>query len=177
MKKEEKQVLVDVLHRRLEQAKASFLVDYQGLNVEAMSRLRGDLRQAGAEFQVVKNRLLKLASQQTDTASIVDSMRGPSAIALTDEDVAGCAKTLVAFAKSFERLKIKRGQISGKVLEAEGIKKLAELPGRDVLLAQALSAMQAVPTSLVRVLNGIIAKLLYALKAIEQQKAQPADAE
>jgi large subunit ribosomal protein L10 len=172
MNKEEKDQLVAQLQDRLGRAKGAFLVDYQGLDVETLNRLRGELRNVGTEFQVVKNRLLKRASEGTNTELIRDHMQGPSAIALTYEDLVGPAKVLVNFSKSFEKLKIKRGQISGKVVDPEGIKRLASLPGREILLAQVLSAMQAVPASFVRALNGIILNLLYALKAIEQKKAE-----
>ena len=98
---------------------------YQGLKVEDISRLRNELRDVGAEFQVVKNRLLKLACQGTETALIEDQMKGPSAIALTFDDVVGPAKILVDFAKDFKQLEIKSGQISGKVIDADAIKRLA----------------------------------------------------
>ena len=170
MNRQEKDKFVVGLRSRLEKAQGTFLVDYQGLNVEVLSRLRKELKKVDAEFQVVKNRLLNLASQETDTALLKDHLRGPSAIALTYDDVVAVAKILVNFDKDFEFFKIKTAQISGKVINAAAVERLARLPGRDVLLAQALSAMQAVPASLVRVLSGIIAKLLNVLKAIESEK-------
>jgi large subunit ribosomal protein L10 len=172
MNRQEKDKFVVGLRRRLEKAQGTFLVDYQGLNVEVLSRLRKELKKVDAEFQVVKNRLLNLASQETDTALLKDHLRGPSAIALTYGDVVVVAKILVNFDKDFEFFKIKTAQISGKVINAAAVERLARLPGRDVLLAQALSAMQAVPASLVRVLSGIIAKLLNVLKAIESEKGK-----
>ena len=172
MERAEKVRFVKNMKDRLEKAKASFLVDYKGLNVEAINRLRKDLRKAGDEFQVVKNRLLKLASESTDTAKLQDYMKGPSAVALSYDDPVAPAKALVEFAKDNEQLQIRAGQISGKVMELEAIKRLAELPSREVLLAQTLSVMQAVPSSFVRVLNGIILQMLYALRAIEQKKAE-----
>ena len=172
MKKEDKRELVASLHDKLKKACGSFLVDFQGLNVQAITDLRSQLRKSDIEFRVVKNRLLKLASEDTDTWLIRDQMNGPSAIAVTSDDVVAPAKILVGFAKDHEQLKIKSGQISGQVLDAVAIKRLAELPGREQLLAQVLSAMQTVPTSLVMVLNGIIVKLLNVLKALEQQKAE-----
>ena len=172
MKREEKERFVADLRSRLEKAQGTFLVNYQGLDVEAISRLRGELRKVDAEFKVVKNRLLKLASQETDTELIKEHMEGPSAIALTYEDVVGVAKVLVDFSKGYNQLQLKACQISKSVVDSEGIKRLAELPGKDVLLAQTLSAMQAVPASLVRVLNGIMAKLLNVLKAIEKEKEE-----
>jgi len=170
MDRQEKEKFVADLHTRLERAQGTFLVEYKGLDVKAMSRLRKELRNADVEFQVIKNRLLKRASQETDTALIEDYMQGPTAIALTYEDLVAPAKVLVNFAKEFQQLKIKYGQISGKMLDVDAVKRLSELPGRDVLLAQTLSAMQAVPTSFVRVLNGIMTKLLNVLSAIQQEK-------
>jgi len=170
MDRSEKIRFVEDMKGRLEKARATFLVDFKGLDVEAMNRLRGELRKTGAEFQVVKNRLLKLASDSTDTALLQPYMQGPSALALSYEDAVAPAKALVGFSKDFEQLKIKAGQISGKVLDLDAIKRLAELPSREVLLAQALSVMQAVPTAFVRVLNGVLLQLLYVLKAIEQKK-------
>ncbi len=172
MDRKQKEAFVGELRSRLKAAQGTFLVEYQGLNVEAINALRRQLRDHGVEFQVVKNRLLKLASQDTDSALLEEFMRGPTAVAVAYDDVVAPAKTLVEFAKEHKHLQIKSGQISGKVIAAEAIKRLAELPGREVLLAQVLAAMQAVPASFVRVLNGAIAQLLYALKAIEQQKSE-----
>ena len=174
MDRQEKEKFVADLHGRLQKARGTFLVEYKGLDVESMNRLRKELKKVDAEFQVVKNRLLKLASEETDTGLIKDHMHGPSAIAVTYEDMVGTAKVLVDFAEQFKKLEIKNGQISGKVVDVDAIKRLAKLPGRDVLLAQTLSAMQAVPASFVRVLNGVVAKLLNVLTAIEQQKAESA---
>lgn len=172
MNRQQKKEFVADFHSKLEKAQGTFLVDYQGLNVEVINRLRKELKKAGAEFQVAKNRLLKLACEDTDTALVKDYLQGPSAVTLTYEDVIGPAKILVDFDKDFERFKIKGGQISGKVLDARAIERLAKLPGKDALLAQAFSVMQAVPGSLVRVLNGLVAQLLNVLKAIEASKEQ-----
>jgi len=170
MNRDEKISFIENLHGRLEKAEGAFLVDYQGLNVEELNRLRGQLRKVNAEFEVVKNRLLKLASQGTGTESIIDQMRGPSAIALTYGDVVSPAKALVDFAKDVKKLKIKMGQISGKAINDDGVRNLAALPSREVLLAQTLSVMQAIPTSFVRVLSGVLTNLMNVLRAIREQK-------
>lgn len=170
MKKKEKEIFIADMKDRLQRAQATFLVDYQGLNVESMNRVRGELRDIGIEFRVVKNRLLELASQDTDTSSIKEHFVGPCALAITYDDIIAPAKVLVGLSKDYKKLEIKKGQISGKPIDVEAIKRLAVLPGRDDLLAQVLSAMQAVPTSLVRVLNGVLANLLNVLKAIEASK-------
>ncbi len=170
MNREEKEQFISGLRSRLDKAQGTFLVHYQGLKVEEINKLRGQLRDTGAEFQVVKNRLLKLACEGTETELIKDDMLGPSAITLTSEDVIGPAKTLVDFANDFKHLQVKKGQIFGKVLDEEAIKQLALLPGREVLLAQTLSAMQAAPAGFVRLLSSIMGGLLNVLKAIEEQK-------
>lgn len=172
MDRQEKEKFVTDLKSWLTDARGTFLVDYRGLNVEAMSRLRRELNKVDTEFKVVKNRLLKRASTDTATALLVEHMEGPSAIALTSgDDVVAPAKVLVDFSKKDEKLNIKAAQISGKAIDVEGVRHLAELPGRDALLSQAFSAMQGVPASLVRVLSGVTRGLLNVLKAIEAEKA------
>jgi len=172
LNKQEKEEVIKQMADKLLRAKGAFLVSYQGLDVETMTALRKELRKHQVEFQVVKNRLLKLASQDTGTSAIKEHFVGPCALAITYEDVVTPAKVLIEQEKKSEHLKIKIGQIAGKVVELEGIKRLAELPSREILLAQALSAMQAVPASLVRTLNGILTKLMFALKAIESKKQE-----
>jgi large subunit ribosomal protein L10 len=115
---------------------------------------------------------MKLASQDTDTECIKDEFTGPCALAITYEDVAEPAKILVDLSKEMKNLEIKVGQISGSPIDPTAIKKLADLPSRDQLLSLVLSAMQAVPTSLVRALNGVPLNLIYALKAIEAEKGK-----
>ncbi|MDY7035758.1 MAG: 50S ribosomal protein L10 [Thermodesulfobacteriota bacterium] len=170
MNRKDKEVLVAHMKSQLERAKATFLVDYKGLDVKAMNRVRWELKKNGTEFYVVKNRLLRLASQDTETASIKEHFAGTSALAITYDDMVTPAKVLVDFSKDYEKLQIKAGQISGRPMDEKAINRLAELPGRDELLSQVLSAMQAVPSSLVRVLNGVLASLLNVLKAIETKR-------
>jgi len=170
LEKNEKEIFIGEMKSRLKKAKATFLVDYKGLDVEAMNRLRGELRKIDVEFQVTKNRLLKLASQDTESEVIKEKFVGPCAVALTYNDVIGPAKVLVDLSKELQNMELKTGQISGRPMDVDAIKRLAALPGRDQLIAQALSAMQEVPTSFVRVLNGVILNLMNVLKAIENSK-------
>ncbi len=170
LEREKKEAFVADVKERLERAQATFLVDYKGLDVEAMNRLRKGLRDVGAEFRVVKNRLLALASRDTDTAVLNDRFVGPCGLAITYEDVVAPAKVLVDMEKDIKHLEIMAGQIAGRSMDAEAIKRLARLPGRDELLAQVLAAMQAVPGSFVRVLNGVLVQFMNVLKAVEDQK-------
>jgi large subunit ribosomal protein L10 len=168
--KKQKETLVADMKNRLQNAQASFLVDYQGLDVETLNKLRNELRQTGSEFQVVKNRLVKLACQDTETESLREHFVGPCALAIAHDDIVAPAKILVDFSETQKKLELKAGQISGKMMDASAIKRLAELPGRNELLSQTLSAMKEVPTSFVRVLNGVVVSFLNVLKAIEDMK-------
>ena len=172
MDKDTKKAFIDQMNERLKKAQAAYVVDYQGLDVESMNKIRNELRKIDAEIYVIKNRLLKLASKDTDTESIADQFVGPCAIALTYDDVVAPAKVLVGLEKDLDKLEIKVGQTSGKMIDLDGIKRLAKLPGREQLLAQVLSAMQAVPTSIVRVTNGVLVNLMNVLKAIETAKQE-----
>lgn len=171
MNRQEKIKLVSELHKKLKLAKASFLVGYKGIDVKSISILRRQLREVDTELRIVKNRLLKLASRGTDTESIQEVMHGPSAIIISyTDDIVKPAKVLINFSRENERLRIKKGQLTGKVVEFEKIKQLSDLPEKEQLLAEGLSVMLAVPTSFVRVLNGVVVKFLNVLKAIEDKK-------
>ncbi len=172
MDKKKKELFISEMNNRLKKARATFLVDYQGLDVESLTRVRRELQNIGTEFKVIKNRLLKLACRGTETECIQEHFVGPCAVAITYDDVIGPAKALVNFAEDIKDLNLKAGQISGNPMDLGSLKKLASLPGRDQLLAQALSAMNAVSVSLVRVLNGILLKIIYVLRAVEAGKKE-----
>ena len=170
MNLEEKKQIVDDLHARLAKSSVVIVADYKGLNVAAVTELRRQLRQSEVEFKVVKNTLLLRASEDTDAALLKDQFKGPSAIALSYDDPVSPAKILTDFAKENEKLEIRAGVMGGKVLDMAAIKALSNMPSREQLLAQLLSAMNGVPTSLVRVLSAVPQKLVYALQAIKEQK-------
>ena len=138
MNKKEKKIFVADMKDRLQRAQATFIVDYQGLHVEAMNRLRKELKQIGTEFQVVKNRLMKLACQDTEAESLKEHFAGSCALAITYDDIVASAKVLVDFSKDNEKLDIRIGQMSGKPMDLDAIKRLADLPGQDELLSQVL---------------------------------------
>lgn len=164
-----KEITADI-HERFSKSKIVIVTDYKGLDVMTMNELRRKLRDVGVEYKVVKNTLLVRASEDTDAALITDYFKGPSAIALAFDDPVSPAKVLTEFAKAHEKLEIKAGVMGGKVLELEAIKALSMLPSREVLLAQVLSTMNAVPTSFVRALSDSPRKLLNVLNAIKEQK-------
>lgn len=170
MKLTEKEALVQKLHEGLASAQIAIIADYKGLNVEQFSRLRRELREAGADIQVVKNTLLRRASEGTSADVIRDHFKGPSAICFSATDPVLPAKVLTKFAEANNKLEIRAGVLEGKPLGAADLKALSELPSREELLAQVLSAMIAVPTGFVRVINAVPGGLVNVLTAIKDQK-------
>lgn len=171
MDRNEKEKIVTGLKERLGKACGTFLVDYHGLNVGALTKLRRELTETNIEFRVVKNRLLSIACQDTETAVLKDYMGGPCALAITYDDVVMPAKVLTKFDREYEALEIKIGQINGKIIDLPAIKRLAQLPSREILLSQLLFSLSGVPTSFVRILSEMLRRLVTVLEAIKGQKA------
>ena len=165
-----KQQFVQQLKERMEKSKVVILTDYKGLDVAKMTELRSKLREANIEYEVVKNTMLRRASEGTEAAPIIEHFKGPSAIALSYDDPVAPAKVLTDFAKANDKLEIKIGVMNGKVIDLSAIQALSSLPSREVLLAQVLSAMIAVPTSLVQALNDVPRRIVNVLQAIKDQK-------
>ncbi|MBR9982111.1 MAG: 50S ribosomal protein L10 [Desulfatitalea sp.] len=171
---EAKKLIVQKLKERLDRSKVVILTDYKGLNVGTVTELRSKLREAQVEFQVIKNTMLRRASEGTPVEPIKEYFKGPSAIAISYDDPVTLAKILSDFAKTNDKLEIKIGVMGGKVMDPAMVKALATLPSREVLLATVLATMQAVPTSLVRALSDVPRRMLNVLQAIKDQKEQSA---
>lgn len=166
----EKKRIAEDLQGRFEKSTIVILTDYKGLDVGSMNDLRRKLREANTEYQVAKNSLLVRASEGNDVALIKDQFKGPSAIALSYDDPVGPAKVITDFVKENKKFEVKIGVLNGKVIDADGIKALSSLPSREVLLAQVLSAMNAVPTSLVTALSDVPRRFVNVVQAIKDQK-------
>lgn len=166
----EKKQIVEDLHERLKKAAIVILTDYKGLNVESVTKLRQQLREAGVEFKVVKNTFLRRASENTNAAAISEYYTGPTAIAFSYKDPVAPAKVLTKFAETNDKLKIRVAALDGRILNFEDIKALSLLPSREALLSQVLSAMQAVPTSFVNVLSAVPRSLVQVVQAIKDKK-------
>ena len=170
MRLDAKKKIAEDLHDRFSRSAIIVVTDYKGLDVAAMNDLRRKLRAEAVEYRVVKNSLLVRAADDTEAALIKKHFKGPSAVAISYEDPVAPAKVLTQFAKENDKLGIKIGVLNGKVLDVNAIKELASLPGREVLLAQLLATLNAVPTSFVRVLAEIPRSMLNVLTAIRDQK-------
>jgi len=170
LNRDEKVGRVQALNETFSKAKFAVVTDYRGLKVTELEKLRRELRQNDAFIQVAKNTLLKLAVKGTEFEDLGESFTGTTAIAFSFEEPVGTAKVLSEFAKENEALKIRTAVMEGKVLTVEDVSSLAKLPSKEQLLGQLCGVLQAVPTGLVRALNGVPSNLVYALQAIKEQK-------
>ncbi len=138
-----KQEAVDAVTAKLRGSVTTVVADYRGLNVAQITELRKQLREAGIEFSVLKNSLLRRATAATDLTELDAILTGPTVVAFGGEDVVAPAKILNDFAKKNTALQLKGAVVEGKVIGVDQIKALAELPSRDGLLSMLLSVLQA----------------------------------
>ncbi|MDC0700681.1 50S ribosomal protein L10, partial [Blautia wexlerae] len=122
-------------------------------------------------YKVVKNTLLKLALKEAGIEGLDSVLEGTTAIAISNEDYVGSAKVLSDFAEKSKTFKIKAGFVDGNVIDEAGVKNLAKLPSKEVLIAQTLGGLNAPITGFVTVLNGTMKGLVVALNAIAEKQA------
>lgn len=170
MDRKTKEQVVSELQKKLREAKFGVLTSFSGMNVEKMEALRNELRKSNAEWKVVKNTLLRIASSDTDFSILADHFKWPVAVVLSDQDPVAPAKALVDFAKKNPELEIKVGVLDKKLLTKSDLTVLAELPGKEVLLGKLVSVMAAVPTSFVTVLSGVPRSFVQVLNAYCDKK-------
>ncbi len=140
---EKKKQIVAEITEKLQNSASTVIVDYRGLNVAEVTELRKQLREAGVEFKVYKNTLVRRATVETGYEELNEVLTGPNAIAFSSEDVVAPARIINNFAKENEQLEIKAGLIEGAYASVEEVKALAELPSREGLLSMLLSVLQA----------------------------------
>ena len=167
--KEKKQELVKSYAEEFSRSQAAFLTDYRGLPVTELNRLRNKMREVGSGYHVVKNRLVKLALREAGLPVPEEFLQGPTAIGFCYEDVIAPAKVLTEYAKESKVLSIKGGILGDKVVDIQAISSLANLPPRDVLLAQLVGGIQSPVAGLVNVLSSTLRGLVTVLKARADQ--------
>lgn len=166
-----KKETVKEISEKVKSAKAMVLADYRGLTVEQDTALRSALRKAGVEYKVVKNTLTRFAMKENGYEGLDSFLNGPTALAISDSDPVAPAKVLSEFAGKFDKLELKVGVVEGKIIDASGIKALAELPPREVLIARVLGGFNAPISGFANVLNANLRGLAVALNAIAEKKA------
>ncbi len=155
----QKQNVVAELKAKLDKSVAGVLVDYKGISVADDTKLRKELREAGVDYAVVKNTLLKRAVEEAGYAELSSVLEGTTAFACSESDPVAAARILAKFANNSKgAFSIKAGFVEGKVLDVAGVDDLAKLPSREQLLGQLLSVLTADLSGLARALNAIAEK-------------------
>ena len=165
----EKVAVVNEVREKLSSAGAAVLTEYRGLNVAAISQLRRQLREAGGEYKIYKNTLVRFAARDLGL-EIEELLTGPTAIAFVDGDAAAVAKALRDYARTNPALVLKGGILGTKSLSADEVRALAELPSRDVLLSQLAGAFAAPLQQFAGLLQALPRNMAYGLKALLDER-------
>jgi len=174
LERQKKEQVVEELGAKLKGLNYMFLSEYSGMSVAQLTKLRRELRGVDVEFSVVKNSLLRIASEGTLAQALKDQFTGPNAIICINKDPSSAAKVIAGLTKEMPNLKLKAGFLGNRVINAEEILKLATLPTREVMIAQLLGLLQGMPQRLVSVLAGNLNKLMWTLNAIKTKKEEAA---
>ena len=160
---------LEAIKSKFEENRDFIFTDYRGLTVEQITALRGRLREKQAEYRVVKNRYAKRAFEQLEMPDVSQMLIGPTALALFKDDPSAVAKILFDFAKDAP-VSVKGSIVDGQLFDQAQTEALSRLPGREQLLAQLMSTMQAPLQNLVYAMNGVAQKLVRVLQAVADKK-------
>jgi large subunit ribosomal protein L10 len=173
MKLEQKQTIAEELQGQLTSSDVVYLTDFTGLTVEAIGALRRQLREAGAEYRVVKNTLTLRALEGTDIPDLTEHLQGPTALVLGGTDPVAPAKVVREFAKgNDERPVVKVGIVERRVVTQEEVTRLADLPPMDHLLASIAGGLTAGVGGIAGVLNSLIRDIAYMVEEVAKQGEQ-----
>jgi large subunit ribosomal protein L10 len=171
MNRTEKESFVSDLRERVRNAPVVYLTDFTGLDVKSITQLRRSLRASGAEYVVVKNRLAKLAFDDSGLPNIFEDLVGPTGVVLGSGDAVAPAKTLTDFAREHDKKPaFKAGILENKVLQPDQIDRLAKLPPREVLLAQLAGVLQAPMAALAGALEAKLQEMAGLLDALHEKR-------
>ncbi|MCJ7528670.1 MAG: 50S ribosomal protein L10 [Methyloceanibacter sp.] len=170
MERAQKREVVTALHDVFAKTGVVVVAHYAGLTVAQMTRLRSDMRSAGGQVKVAKNRLVKLALEGTDASGIADLLKGPTCLAFSADPIAA-PKVAVKFAKANEKFVILGGSMGTTVLDAKGVSSLAELPSLDELRSKLIGLLQAPASKIARTLNEPGAQLARVIAAYGNKEA------
>ncbi|MCL5883899.1 MAG: 50S ribosomal protein L10 [Deltaproteobacteria bacterium] len=171
-RKKSKAESVEALRGVIAGLRGAVVAEYRGLTVAEITGLRKKLREADADFRVVKNTLVRLAAKDTPFSQLEGWFAGPTAIAVAKGDPVAMAKAMKEFAVASPKVTLKAGYLDGKVLTAKEVEALAEVPAREVLLARLAGGLAGPLSRLVQALSGSQRKLVCVLDSIHKLKTQ-----
>ncbi|MTI70854.1 MAG: 50S ribosomal protein L10 [Firmicutes bacterium] len=167
---EQKKQVVEEIKNKIDDAQSVILVDYRGLNVEEVTELRKKYSEAGVDYKVYKNTMMRFAFKDAGLEDFGEYLKGPNAVAFGYEDPVAPAKVSNEFAKDHEKLEIKAGIVDGNIISLDRIKALADLPSKEVLIGQVLGGLNGPISGFANVLQGTMRNLVYALNAVKEKQ-------
>jgi len=165
----EKVAVVDEVRERLSNAPAALLTEYRGLKVGELAQLRRNLREAGGDYKIYKNTLVRFAARELGLG-LEELLTGPTAIAFAREDAVGVAKALRDFGRTNPALVVKGGVLGTRPLSADQARALADVPPREVLLARLAGGLAAPLQQLAGLFQALPRNLAYGLSALIESK-------
>ena len=171
----EKVAVVEEVREHLGSSTAAILTEYRGLKVGDLATLRRQLRTAGADYKIFKNTLVRRATADTDQAALDAYLKGPTAIVFVRDDIGAVAKVLRDFGRVHPQLVVKGGLLGTQLLDANSATALADLPSREVLLAQLAGAIAAPMRQFAGLLQALPRSLAYGLSALIEKRGGVAD--
>ena len=153
--KAQKQIIIDEIKEKLEKAESAVVIDYIGTTVEEATAMRKSLREAGVDYTVYKNTLVKRAIDGTKYADLAQVLDGPSALAISYDDATAPARVLQENFKKYNKMAFKAGVVEGTYYDAAGMEVIAKIPSRDVLIAKFLGSVQSPVSKAVRTFQAI----------------------
>ncbi len=153
--KKQKQLIIDEIKEKLENAKAAVLVDYIGISVTEADAMRKKLREAGIDYTIYKNTFIRRAIEGTAYESLEPELHGPTALAISTEDPAAPAREISEIIKSVKKMEFKAGVVEGAFFDKSGIEEIANIPSRDVLIAKFMGSIQSPVSKMVRTLQAV----------------------
>lgn len=151
----EKQLVIDEIKEKLDKAQSAVVIDYMGITVAEADGMRKKLREADVDYTVYKNTLVKRAIAGTAYEELGESLSGPSAFAISYDDATSPARVINEVMKEYKKMEFKAGVIEGTVFDAEGIKAIADIPSREVLIAKFMGSIQSPVSKAVRTFQAI----------------------
>ncbi|MDR0308079.1 MAG: 50S ribosomal protein L10 [Chitinispirillales bacterium] len=170
--KTERTAVIEELEREFRGAAGIYVTNNHKITVEAVTKLRSELRKNGVRFIVVKNTLAKEACKKVGIDSLDSYFKGPTAVAVAPKDSTVPAKILRDFRKEYkDLLEVKAAYVDGSLFVGEQATRLADLPSREALLAQLLGVLKAPVGNMAGVLSGVLTKFVRTLDAVREKKS------
>jgi large subunit ribosomal protein L10 len=171
MNRSEKNVAMERLKVKFEKARAVVFTDYKGMTVAELTVLRTQLHKSDIDYQVVKNTLAKIAAKGTIVEPALAIFKGPVGVAIGYGDPVVVPKKVFGYAKENDKLKVLKGLIEGQIYGGEELKKVSELPSREVLLSQLAGCMSSPLSKLASALQATLSGFVNAMTDLKDKKA------